>query len=68
MHLVFILDTFNVLDIKCLDNLNVSSIKMAFALLHCKKLGSGHDAKSFATGAFLERIVVKRANLNDDLC
>jgi len=30
-----------------------------------EKLGSGHDVKSFATGAFLEHIV-KRAN--DDFC
>ena len=31
-----------------------------------KKLGTSHDVKGFATGSFLERIVVERAN--DDLC
>ena len=33
--------------------------------LCCKKLGTSHDVKGFATGSFLERIVVERAN--DDL-
>ena len=34
--------------------------------LCCKKLGTSHDVKGFATGSFLEHIVVERAN--DDLC
>ena len=31
-----------------------------------RKTGTSHDAKGFAIGSFLERIVVERAN--DDLC
>ena len=30
--------------------------------LCCEKLGTSHDVKSFATGSFLERLVVKIAN------
>ena len=34
--------------------------------LRCEKLGTSHDVEGFATGSFLERIVVERAN--DNLC
>ena len=34
--------------------------------LCCEKLGTSHNVKGFATGSFLERIVVERAI--DDLC
>ena len=34
--------------------------------LYYEKLGTSHDVEGFATGSFLEHIIVERAN--DDLC